>query len=424
MPAPARGAERADQRPHVAQHPPSVHEHLVQALNLLLGGGELRARVGELALQVGDPRLEVGHAGQPLLGVDEQRRKRVGVAGGNSIGRVGGGLGGHRREATALPAPRLGPLMADVEFIVAPGQPYAARELAETLVHELSLQEMPGNVTLADALAPVEDVDALLPVYVLVDPRPLVSADGPELPGPELLRRTVVVWTGPPPSAADADALSPLRWAGAVFASSQRSVAALHRVGIKARLLRAGYSERLDHFEPDTPRRIDVLFLGTESARRRERLARARQVLNGTRFEIVTADATPHADDPQARLAAPRWELLAQAKILLSIHVGEDRAVDWSGVLDAIHAGAVVVTEHSSQIAPLVPGEHLIAASPEGLPHVARALLRDPERLRTIRGEAHARLRDWIPYALWASILRAAVVELIGEPIAVPPGYD
>jgi hypothetical protein len=92
-------------------------------------------------------------------------------------------------------------------------------------------------------------------------------------------------------------------------------------------------------------------------------------------------------------------------------------------MLDAIHAGAVVVTEHSSQIAPLVPGEHVIAASPDALPHIARALLRDPARLMEIRRTAHDRLHDWIPYALWASILRAAVVELIGEPIAVPPHY-
>ncbi len=147
-------------------------------------------------------------------------------------------------------------------------------------------------------------------------------------------------------------------------------------------------------------------------------------MLEGARFEVVTAAAPPPADQPQAPLAAPRWELLGQAEILLSIHAGEDRSVDWPGVLDAIHAGAVVVTEHSTQIAPLVPGEQLIAASSDALAHVARALLRDPARLQTIREAAHARLRDWIPYALWASILRAAVVELIGEPVALPPGYD
>jgi hypothetical protein len=313
--------------------------------------------------------------------------------------------------------------VGDVEFIVAPDQSYAARELAETLAHELGLQDMPGEVTLTGALAPVEDPDALLPVYVLIDPRPLVSATGPELPGPELLRRTVVVWTGPPARAADGEALSALRWAGAVFATSQRSLAALHRIGIKARLLRAGYSKSLDRFDPEAPRSLGALFLGVESPRRREQLAHARQVL-GRRFEAVTATAEPRADEPRAPLAAPRWDLLSQAEILLAIHAGEDRAVDWPGVLDAIHAGAVVVTEHSSQIAPLVPGEQLFVASPDALPHVARALLRDPARLQAIRGAAHARLRDWIPYALWASILRAAVVELIGEPIAVPPGFD
>jgi hypothetical protein len=311
--------------------------------------------------------------------------------------------------------------VGDVEFIVAPGQPYAARELAETLVHELALQDMPGEVTLADQLPAADDPDALLPVYVVVDPRPVVSADGPVLPGPELLRRTVVVWTGAPPAVGDGPAVAPLRWAGAVFATSQRSVAALHRAGVKARLLRAGYTERLDRFDPNAPRPIEVLFLGVESPRRNERLRHAREVLDGCRFEVVTAEAPPPADEPGARLAAPRWDLLTQAGILLSIHAGEDRQIDWPGVLDAIHAGAVVVTEHSSEIAPLVPGEQLIVASPDALAHIAGALLRDPARLQAIRQAAHARLRDWIPYALWASILRAAVVELIGEPVAPPP---
>jgi hypothetical protein len=70
-------------------------------------------------------------------------------------------------------------------------------------------------------------------------------------------------------------------------------------------------------------------------------------------------------------------------------------------------------------VVPLVPGEQLVLASAQALPHVARALLRDPARLSEIRTAAHTRLRDWIPYALWASILRAAVVELIGEPLQV-----
>jgi hypothetical protein len=40
-------------------------------------------------------------------------------------------------------------------------------------------------------------------------------------------------------------------------------------------------------------------------------------------------------------------------------------------VLDAVHAGAVVVTEHSSQIAPLVPGEPI--AVPPGFDAVLTA---------------------------------------------------
>ena len=88
-------------------------------------------------------------------------------------------------------------------------------------------------------------------------------------------------------------------------------------------------------------------------------------------------------------------------------------------MLDAIHAGAVVVTEHSSGIAPLVAGEHLLVASADSLPFVAESLVRDPERLAALRTAAYERLSSWIPFALPVAVLRAAIVELVGEP--VPP---
>jgi hypothetical protein len=309
--------------------------------------------------------------------------------------------------------------MGDVEFIVAAGQTYGARELAETLAYELELQGMSAAVTIGPFPAPPADPAALLPVYVVVDPQRFVAAGG-ILPEPALWRRTIVVWTAGPPAQGDAELLERLPWAGTVFATSQRTLVALHRAGIRARLLRAGYTRRHDRFDPAAPRPLDVVFLGIESPRRTERLARAAEQLGDCRIEIVTAEQAPRVDEPGLPLAAARWDLLAQAEVVLAVHAGEDVEFDWPGALDAIHAGAVVVAEHSSAIGPLVPGEHLLTAQPDAVAHVARALLRDRPRLQSIRDAAHTRLRDWIPYALPASVLRAAVVELIGEPLAVP----
>jgi hypothetical protein len=79
----------------------------------------------------------------------------------------------------------------------------------------------------------------------------------------------------------------------------------------------------------------------------------------------------------------------------------------------------VVVTEHSSGIAPLNPGQHLLVAGADALPYVVEDLLGDGQRVARLRSQAYERLTNWIPYALSVAVLRAAIVELVGEP--VPP---
>jgi Glycosyl transferase family 2/Glycosyl transferases group 1 len=195
----------------------------------------------------------------------------------------------------------------------------------------------------------------------------------------------------------------------------------MHRQGVPARLLRPGYSESLDRFDPDAARPIDVMFLGSQSLRRSRYLSHAARVLSRHNCLLQISETGPSPAGSSSYLADARWPLLAQTKVLINLHRGDDARLEWQRALDAIHAGAVVVTEHSSGIAPLSPGAHLLVASPDALPYVAEALLHDPERLSTLRAQAYDRLKTWIPYALWVSVLRAAVVELVGEP--VPPEW-
>lgn len=306
--------------------------------------------------------------------------------------------------------------MPEVAFVMSAGQGYPLQELAGTLGHELEVQSIPCALHVDGFPEPRSSL-----VYVLLDPRGYLASEGAQaLPDESILRRSIFLCVEPPPADADDDYIALLQKAGAVFVTDQRSVAALHRLGIQARLLRPGYSTSLDRFDAAAHRTIDVMFLGRHSLRRTKYLNRAARVLSRHNCLLQLSDDASSAGDTSSFLGPGRWPLLAQSKVLISLHRDERANFDWRGALDAIHAGAVVVTEHSTGIAPLVPGEHLLVAQADALPYVVEDLLADETRLARLRSQAYERLRTWIPYALSVAVLRAAVVELVGE--QVPAG--
>jgi Glycosyl transferase family 2 len=301
----------------------------------------------------------------------------------------------------------------EVAFVLSAGQHYPLRELAATLGHELELQAVPSSMHLGGFPASRPNR-----VYVLLDPLSYTAIEGERaLPDEAILKRTIFLCVEPPPAESADEHLDLLGRAGAVFVLDQRSVIAMHRLGIPARLMRPGYSKSVNHFDPDSPRPIDVMFLGAHSRRRTRYLSRAARVLSRYNCLLQVSGDGPSPGDTSSFLAQSRWPLLAQTKVVINLHCGDESRLEWRRALDAIHAGAVVVTEHSSGITPLVAGQHLLVASPDSLPFVAEALLRDEERLAALRSQAYERLSTWIPYALPVSVLRAAVVELVGEPV-------
>lgn len=298
--------------------------------------------------------------------------------------------------------------MPEVAFVMSTQQHHPLRELAESVRHELELQGVPS--VLHAGGFPDARADR---VYVLLDPRSYVAAEGAQaLPDDAILARTIVLCVEPPPSDPSDPHLALLRRAGAVFAIDQVAVVTLTRLGVRARLLRPGYTRIHDHFDPAADRPIDVLFFGAHTLRRTRYLSRAARVL-------ARLNSAVYLDGPeQSSLAADaKWPLLARTKVVVNLHCGDQTRLEWRRVLDAIHAGAVVVTEHSSGIAPLAAGEHLLVASADSLPFVAESLVNDSERLAKLRTASYERLSTWIPFALPVAVLRAAIVELVGEPI-------
>jgi hypothetical protein len=287
-------------------------------------------------------------------------------------------------------------------------------DLVRTVCHELELQAVTSTLT-------VGRFPEIRPgrVYVLVDPWAYVSAGGEEaLPEDAVLRASVFLLAERPPAASDVAHQSLLRRAGDLFAFDPRTRLALERLEIPCRLLRPGFSASLDRFDPEAERPIDLAFVGTQTERRERYLARAAAVLDRHRSLVELTEPAPPGGDPDTVSVDARPPGLTEAKIALNLHAGDDAALEWHRVVDAVHAGAVVVSEHAHGFAPLIPGEHLLVGSADAVPYVAETLLGDPTRLAHMRVAAHERLRTWLPFAFPVSVLRAALVELVGEPVA------
>ena len=133
---------------------------------------------------------------------------------------------------------------------------------------------------------------------------------------------------------------------------------------------------------------------------------------------LQLSEDTPNAVDAGSPLAEARWPLLSQAKVLISIHRDEQIALRLGlERVDAIHAGAVVVTEPSGGLAPLVADEHLWSRpAPTRFPISSRSCWATSNVSLACAPAAYERLKAWVPYALSVAVLRAAVVEFVGEP--------
>ena len=299
---------------------------------------------------------------------------------------------------------------------MSPEQNWYLREFVETVRYELGQQSAPSTLHLDGFPEPGPET-----VYVLVAPHEYVALEGEgALPDDEILRRTILLCAQPP------DALDPdggaemLRRAGAVFDINARSVAALRRAGIPARHLRPGYSKLRDVFDPEAEREIDVMFLGSHTLHRTRQLSRCARLLARHNCLLQLSDAShPNTGGSSSFIAEGKSDLLKRTKIILNVHRGADTYLEWLRVLDAIHAGAVVVTEQSNGLSPLVSGEHLLVAGPESLPYVLEAALRDDDRLRRLRSQAYEQIRSMLPFARSVSVLRAAAVEIVGRSVSM-----
>jgi GT2 family glycosyltransferase len=305
--------------------------------------------------------------------------------------------------------------MPELAFVMSPRQNYFFREIVAAVRQELDLQGISSSL---HETFPEPRPDR---VFVLVPPHEYVALEGPAaLPSDQLLARTIFICAEQPETVHFDDNVKLAPRAGAVFDINARSVELFRESGIEAKYLALGYTAAWDHYDPDRERDIDVLFLGSLSPRRLRYLSEYGSVLARWRTHFQISDnSSPNTGASTSFVTDAKWDLLSRAKILINIHQGEEPYFEWLRAMDAIHSGAVIVSERSEGFEPLRSGHNLFFGDPRSLGFIADGLLADPAYLAKMGRETHDFAKRSMPFAASVGELAGAARALVARPI--PP---
>jgi hypothetical protein len=294
-----------------------------------------------------------------------------------------------------------------IVFNFADGQNQFFVELAEVLVHELHALGVGAEITHGEYPEPRRGR-----VIVLLPPHEYVKQSGFRPPA-EMLARCIGISTEQPTSAFFEQNVKLARELGAVLDINHRAIRRYAAHGIAAEHLPLGYSPVWDRFD-DEPRDLDVVFLGRLTARRERAISRYANAFERLHVHIQLADGhrPGWTGRPDFVSGKDKLDLLARAKVLLTIHGEDEPYFEWLRVAEAVCAGAMIVTEHSSDFAPLRHGEHLVSGGIDRLALLcAWAVENDSERER-IRRSAYELLRDQYSMTACAELLARVAGEL------------
>lgn len=277
--------------------------------------------------------------------------------------------------------------MTDLCFVSAEGGSAFMEELLEVVAD--AVRSAGGQARTAVGTYPEAGSDT---VYVVVPHEYFVTIPDAGFPTAEQCRRTIGFCVEHPGTATferNAELVSIL---GGVVDINHDSTAELRRRGVNVEHFQLGYSPLWDLWggDLDSPRDLDVTYLGTAERRRSVLLGSYARDLAGLRTRLLTP---PHEPMTTARVdflpGKTKFEHLARSRFLLNLHREQKQTLEWVRTLEAMTNGCVVISETSADVEPLVPGEHLVLARPEALGAVAAALAEEPERERHLRSAAY-----------------------------------
>jgi hypothetical protein len=306
----------------------------------------------------------------------------------------------------------------ELGFVLAPGQNLFFVELVAALQDEAVQLGHPASVHVGNFPPPRRDL-----VYVLVPPHEYFTLTHGRIgPSPETLKRTIFICAEQPGTSFFDENVVLAPRGGAVFDINRHAVRTFGTRGIHARHLQLGWTAQWDHLR-ERERDIDVLFMGCLTDRRGKALADYARTLGSRRTCYVLSDNSQPNSVPSGSFVVDddKWDLLGRSKVLLNVHQGDSPYFEWLRVLQAASNGAVVVTEHSVDYEPLVPGRHFLTASVDSLGLLAEGLLSDGDRRSRIQAEAYRTIRQDLPLRTTVSDLVATARDMAADaPLPAP----
>lgn len=303
----------------------------------------------------------------------------------------------------------------ELAFVMAPRQNLFFDELVHALRDEAEALGAHTSLHVGNFPGPRPDL-----IYVLVPPHEYFTLmHGRIGPPAEALRRTIFVCAEQPGSQFFDANVALARRGGALFDINRHAVQAFARQGITAQHLQLGWTQRWDHLA-ERERDIDILFMGCVSDRRTRALANYARTFSRRRVELVLSDnSRPNWTASEAfRADSEKWDLLGRTKVLINIHQDKFLYFEWLRIVQAMSNGAVVVSEHSLDFAPLVSGKHLLFGEADALHLLAEMLLEDGDRWWHMQTDAYHLVRDTLPLGLGVGrLLNAAGVLANNEPL-------
>ncbi len=295
-----------------------------------------------------------------------------------------------------------------IHFVSAPSGSAFMHELLTVVAHEVEGLVTPDStlrgVTVSEGPLPTGDASD---VYVVVPHEYFVVIPPEQTPTSEQLRRTIGFCVEHPGNDTFETTVRFASTLAACVDINGDSTGELNLRGIPTERFVLGYSELWDAWHgSDAHRSLDMVYLGTTDPRRSRLLVQDFDILDDHELFLAIPPHEPMTKPrPDFFMGEAKHRLLADAKTLLNLHRGESRSLEWFRYLEAACNGCVVVSEHSPDFAPLLPGKHVLFGSPMSLPYLTRDLLSDERRLLEMRNETYSFLRDELSMKQSASLL-------------------